>query len=167
MKRILLLLSALLLSACIQVRDFGEYWGLAQRDACLTAIGKKLTEGEREDRASKADARLLHVAGEPFLLLKYARADKGGDLIRIRFEEGKRSRAIRPYMLREEKKKPFMKAFPHSGAAFDDHTVTIAKLDGWRMNILSKLVRDRGYWQPSGETLEYGSIPACKNRYYK
>lgn len=159
MKHVLLLLCGLMLSACIEVDDFGKYWNQAFRDACIEAIARDRYYDDPKPHSMKNLAHNLKVGDHTFLMLKEERARRGGNMIRYKVENGE----YIAYHLNEDKREDFERDFPDHRLRITGETVTIPRLNRHSLTILEAVANDESYWQEA-ERLPYNPThnPKCK-----
>ena len=148
LRNIILLAALVLLSSCLQVKDFGKYWDEGKFDACIADILKNDFE---PDEIVKLDEptllwRVLHIGDYHFLMMKSDAADAGGDMVRIGVEAGK----LVIYGLNPGMQEAFKTQYPDSGVVLNGNgvgvTATVQVLDDDTVALIEKVAADKKYW---------------------
>jgi len=162
MKRLLTCSLLLLLSGCIIVSHFGDYWKQGAEDACLNKIAESIHYYAFKRDLAEGDinalARGLTLGGERFLLLKKEKADAGGNLYRFRVENG----IFMRYRLNPVMRETFLKEHPDAPVSIRHDTVTIDTLTKSTAEFLITIAKDARYWEKEDSTL-YNPLhnPTC------
>ncbi len=163
MKRLLPLLSLVLLNACLLVDDFGSAWKEAQPDPCLDKIMESLYAGEYSRDYGKTDfaelGRGWTYKNEHFILLKQSASDAGGRLYRFRVVNG----IFERYRLNPTMRETFAKEYPDAPVHMRRDTIRVETLDDATKKLLIEIVQKPEYWEVEDKTL-YNTIrnPTCR-----
>ena len=152
-----ILLTCLVLVACIDVNDFGVYWKKGTVDPLLKGSWKD-DKNPEECIAYKPNgesyilsmgdedhvARTLVIGTHHFLMMK-KKGEKGGQLIKYSADKNH----FTFYQLNKDKKKDFLAHYNTKNIVFgkDDVVVTINVLNPATISMLKDISAQEDYWQ--------------------
>lgn len=146
---LLALAVACVLSGCIVVGDFGDYWNKGFIDNCVNEIQHNRSKEERNAKAKVAARRMLmrslRIGKHTFLMVRENPDDPGGNILRYKIENGK----YISYRLNESKREEFLRDYPDSGVVLTSETATIPVLNDDSAKLLEKIADDESYWVES------------------
>ena len=161
-------LMTLVLSGCIVVDDFKQYWNKGTVDPKL--------EGQWQDQGSKEPSvifvrqeenyalvvpnettpseliRTLSIGKYTFMMIKTSKEDKGGDLIRYSVE----GNALKFYTPNEKKKTEFQRFYKLNAVVFDEETIRFKEINAQIISMLQAVSGKPDYWELSGT---YTKVP--------
>jgi len=150
------LLLAFLLTACIVVHDFGEYWGQGYVDPALAGTwldgkGNSVTFLKNGDSYrvfySQRDeeieaARTLKLGDATFLMVKDKKRNVSGSLNLYALVKGK----LGFYVPNSDARDDFIANYGNSGIRVNRNSVDITKLTPEIAGILLKIAQEPKYW---------------------
>lgn len=136
---------ALLLSACIIVDDFGEYWAKGKTDRCINDLlyaSMHADDASVEMKAITQTVRVIQFGGQDFIMMLNKPGSQDGNLIRYRIDGSE----YVSYKLSEEKREQFLREHPHTSVVVTNDTVTIPQLNKETASLLGDIAGDNSYW---------------------
>lgn len=153
LRPLLALTTALLLSSCLVVEDFGHAWKDSSADPCLTKLSESLYATEfRRDPTNMNIEDIAHgwtLDGNTYLLLKKDSADIGGRLYRFTVTNG----IFQRYRLDPAMRSLFERDYPSAPVSLKRDTVTLTTLDASTEALLTDIANKPEYWQIEEQTL--------------
>lgn len=152
--------ACLLLSGCIVVDDFGNYWNKGFIDSCVNAIVlPSLTEdADTSAEAHEVELRSIQLGTHTFLMIRDHPGDPSGNMIRYNIDKNE----YVSYRLNETKREDFLHYYPDSGIVLTSETATIPELNVKTATLLATIADDPSYWlEASRDPYNPGHRPDC------
>lgn len=157
----------LMLSGCIIVNNFNEYWEHGTRDPALDGVWHMPNsqrpalvfspsdkdyyvtvpdDVEQKSTPSEEHARTLTIGSHTFLMIKTTKEQLGGDLVLYTVKEDK----LTLYAPVKSKRESFEKSYAGTNIETTSQTARIKTLDVRTVRILQSLAAKPDYWQVTG-----------------
>ncbi len=135
-----------LLTACIIVDDFGDYWAQGFNDPCLNDIGAELYQKSFEQAVPTEQSsdyiRAVRIGETLFFLIKKSPEDAGGHAYYFDVESG----ILNVYRPDPAQRHAFEAAYPNAMVELDKDTARLKILDANNSQLLASVARKEQFW---------------------